>query len=339
MADTYDIAIVGATGAVGTVMLKLLEERGFPVGRLRPLASARSAGEKVRFAGKDIEVEELTADSFDGVQLALFSAGGARSRQFAPAAAEAGAIAIDNSSAFRMEPNVPLVVPEVNPDDIKWHEGIIANPNCSTIQMVLPLKAIHDAVGLERVVVTTMQSVSGTGNRAVQELFTQSEAVLESGEIPVSVYPHRIAFNIIPHIEQFHESGYTNEEVKMINETRKILGAPKLRVTATCTRVPVFNAHSESLNIQTQEPITAEGVRELLESQPGIVVQDDPAANKYPMPLTAEDRDEVFVGRIRDDDSAENCFNLWIVCDNLRKGAATNAIQIAELLVRRGMIE
>jgi aspartate-semialdehyde dehydrogenase len=238
-----------------------------------------------------------------------------------------------------MEPNVPLVVPEVNPDDIKWHEGIIANPNCSTIQMVVPLKAIQKAVGIERVVVTTMQSVSGTGNRAVQELFNQSEAVLESGEVEVDVYPHRIAFNIIPHIEHFHDNGYTNEEIKMIDETRKILGDPDMRVTATCTRVPIFNAHSESLNIQTKEAISADAVRELMHSASGMVVQDDPSEDEYPMPLMAQDRDEVFVGRIREDDSAENCINIWIVSDNLRKGAATNAIQIAELLVAEGLID
>ncbi|RJQ44697.1 MAG: aspartate-semialdehyde dehydrogenase [Gaiellales bacterium] len=337
MTDRYDIAVVGATGAVGTIMLKLLEERGFPVGKLRPLASARSEGRKVVFAGREVKVRELTAGSFDGVDIALFSAGGARSREFGPTAAEAGAVVIDNSSAFRMEPNVPLVVPEVNPDDVKWHEGIIANPNCSTIQMVVPLKAIHDAVGIERVVVTTMQSVSGTGNRAIEELFSQSEAVLESGEVQVGVYPHRIAFNIIPHIESFHDSGYTNEEVKMVQETRKILGAPDLRLTATCTRVPVFNTHCESLNVQTAGPLSAAAARELLAATPGIVVEDDPAAGAYPMPITAQGRDEVFVGRIREDESAENCLNLWIVSDNLRKGAATNAIQIAELLVREGM--
>jgi aspartate-semialdehyde dehydrogenase len=339
MADGYRLAVVGATGAVGTVMIKLLQERGFPVADIRLLASSRSAGQALDFAGKEIEVEELTKDSFDGVQIALFSAGGARSREYAPAADEAGAIVIDNSSAFRMEPTVPLVVPEVNPQDILWHEGIIANPNCSTIQMVVPLYAIHEAVGIERVVVTTMQSVSGTGNRAVEELFSQSEAVLESGEIRTDVYPHRIAFNIIPHIEHFHDNGYTNEEVKMINETRKILGDPDMRVTATCTRVPIFNAHSESLNVQTRQPISADEVRRLMLSTPGIIVNDDPADVEYPMPLTAQDRDEIFVGRIREDDSAENCINLWLVSDNLRKGAATNAIQIAELLVAEGLAD
>jgi aspartate-semialdehyde dehydrogenase len=339
MTDKFNIAVVGATGAVGTMMLKLLQERGFPVGRILPLASRRSAGKQIEYAGKQVTVEELTPDSFSGVQIALFSAGSGRSREYAPTAAEAGAVVIDNSSAFRMEPNVPLVVPEVNPDDIKWHEGIIANPNCSTIQMVVPLKAIQEAVGIERVVVTTMQSVSGTGNRAVQELFNQSEAVLESGEVEVDVYPHRIAFNIIPHIEHFHDNGYTNEEIKMIDETRKILGDPDMRVTATCTRVPIFNAHSESLNIQTKEAISADAVRELMHSASGMVVQDDPSEDEYPMPLMAQDRDEVFVGRIREDDSAENCINIWIVSDNLRKGAATNAIQIAELLVAEGLID
>jgi aspartate-semialdehyde dehydrogenase len=339
MSDQYNIAVVGATGAVGTMMLKLLAERGFPVGRMLPLASSRSAGTEVDFAGEKIVVEELTADSFSNVQIALFSAGGDRSREFAPAAAAAGAIVVDNSSAFRMEPNVPLIVPEVNPDDVKWHEGIIANPNCSTIQMVVPLKVIDDAAEIERVVVTTMQSVSGTGNRAVEELFNQSEAVLESGEIEVDVYPHRIAFNIIPHIEHFHDNGYTNEEMKMINETRKILGSPDMRVTATCTRVPIFNTHSESLNIQTKQAISAAEVRELMRSAPGMVVMDDPNRREYPMPLSAQDRDEVFIGRIRKDESEENCVNIWIVSDNLRKGAATNAIQIAELLVEEGLVD
>ncbi|MHB9111793.1 MAG: aspartate-semialdehyde dehydrogenase [Thermoleophilia bacterium] len=339
MADTYNIAVVGATGAVGGVMLKLLEERNFPVGSLRALASGRSAGQTVTFRGEEIEVEELTTGSFEGVQIALFSAGGDRSREFAPAAVAAGAVVIDNSSAFRMEASVPLVVPEVNPEDVKWHEGIIANPNCSTIQMVVALKPIYDAVGIDRIIVTTFQSVSGTGNKAIEELFSQSEAVLESGDVEVNVYPHRIAFNVLPHIEDFHEDGYTNEEVKMANETRKIFGDPQIGVSATCVRVPVYNAHSEAVNIQTTRPVSVEEVRRLLLSAPGVTLLDNPEAGEYPMPLLAEGLDDVFVGRIRVDESAENSLNLWVVSDNLRKGAATNAIQIAELLASDGLLD
>lgn len=339
MANAYNIAVVGATGAVGGVMLKLLEERNFPVNNLRALASERSVGQTVPFEGVDIEIEELTPDSFEGVQIALFSAGSARSKEFAPAAVAAGAVAIDNSSAFRQEPNVPLVVPEVNPEDVKWHEGIIANPNCSTIQMVVALKPIYDAVGIERIIVTTFQSVSGTGNKAIAELFSQSEAVLESGEAEVNVYPHRIAFNVIPHIEHFHDNGYSNEEVKMVNETRKIFSDPEIGLSATCVRVPVYNAHSEAVNIQTTRPISVDEVRRLMLSAPGVVLLDDPSANEYPMPVIAEGKDDVFVGRIRADDSAENSLNLWVVSDNLRKGAATNAIQIAELLISGGMLD
>lgn len=320
-------------------MLRLLEERDFPVASLRALASGRSAGSTVTFRGEEIEVEELTNDSFEGVHIALFSAGGDRSREFAPAAVAAGAVVIDNSSAFRMEAAVPLVVPEVNPEDVKWHEGIIANPNCSTIQMVVALKPIYDAVGIDRIIVTTFQSVSGTGNKAIAELFSQSEAVLESGDVTVSVYPHRIAFNVLPHIENFHEDGYTNEEVKMANETRKIFGDPQIGVSATCVRVPVYNAHSEAVNIQTTRPVSVEEVRRLMLSAPGVTLLDDPAANEYPMPLLAEGRDDVFVGRIRVDESAENSLNLWVVSDNLRKGAATNAIQIAELLAAGGLLD
>ncbi|MHB8792532.1 MAG: aspartate-semialdehyde dehydrogenase [Thermoleophilia bacterium] len=339
MADTYNIAVVGATGAVGGVMLRLLEERNFPVASLRALASGRSAGSTVTFRGEEIEVEELTTESFEGVQIALFSAGGDRSREFAPAAVAAGAVVIDNSSAFRMEASVPLVVPEVNPEDVKWHEGIIANPNCSTIQMVVALKPIYDAVGIDRIVVTTFQSVSGTGNKAIAELFSQSEAVLESGDVEVNVYPHRIAFNVLPQIENFHEDGYTNEEVKMANETRKIFGDPQIGVSATCVRVPVYNAHSEAVNIQTTRPVSVEEVRRLLLSAPGVTLLDNPDAGEYPMPLLAEGLDDVFVGRIRVDESAENSLNLWVVSDNLRKGAATNAIQIAELLASGGLLD
>ena len=339
MSDLYNIAVVGATGAVGGVMLKLLEERRFPVASIRPLASARSAGQSVPFAGEEIEVLELTHNSFADIDIALFSAGGARSKEFAPAAVEAGAVVIDNSSAFRMEPNAPLVVPEVNPGDIKWHEGIIANPNCSTIQMVVALKPIYDAVGIDRIIVTTFQSVSGTGKSAMEELFSQSEAVLESGEIECNVYPHQIAFNVLPQIEHFHDDGYTNEEVKMINETRKIFSDPQLRVTATCARVPVFTGHSESVNIRTTRPVSVEEVRRLMLSATGVTLVDDPDNLIYPMPIAAAGYNDVMVGRIRADESGENSLNLWVVSDNLRKGAATNAVQIAELLVGTGVLE
>ena len=338
MPDSYNIAVAGATGAVGGVMLKLLEERRFPAASVRPLASAYSAGLTVPFAGEEIEVRELTAGSFEGIDIALFSAGGGRSKEFAPAAVAAGAVVIDNSSAFRMEPNAPLVVPEVNPEDVKWHEGIIANPNCSTIQMVVALKPIYDAVGIDRIIVTTFQSVSGTGKLAMEELFKQSQAVLESREAACNIYPHQIAFNVLPHIEQFHDSGYTNEEVKMINETRKIFGDPELRVTATCARVPVFTGHSESLNIKTTRPVSVDEVRRLMLDAPGVELVDDPDNLQYPMPVDAAGRDEVLVGRIREDDSEENSLNLWIASDNLRKGAATNAVQIAELLVDTGIL-
>jgi aspartate-semialdehyde dehydrogenase len=336
MSDSYNIAVAGATGAVGNVMLKLLEERRFPVANLRLLASERSAGQTVSFAGDELEVEKMTPNSFEGIDIALFSAGSARSKEFAPAAVKAGAVVIDNSNAFRMEPNVPLVVPEVNPEDIKWHEGIIANPNCSTIQMVVALKPIYDAVGIDRIVVTTFQSVSGTGKSAMEELFQQSEAVLESGEVTCKVYPHQIAFNILPHIDYFHKNGYTNEEMKMINETRKILGDPTIGVTATCARVPVFTGHSESINIQTTRPISVEEVRRLYLAAPGVALVDDPESLQYPMPISAAGRDEVLIGRIRADKSTKNALNLWIVSDNLRKGAATNAVQIAELMVAEG---
>ena len=339
MRNEYNIAVAGATGAVGTMMLKLLGERDFPVKNLRALASERSAGQAVTFAGHEVEVEELTTGSFENTDIALFSAGGARSKEFAPAAVDAGAVVIDNSSAFRMDPSVPLVVPEVNPEDLKWHEGLIANPNCSTIQMVVALKPIQDAVGIRRIVVTTFQSVSGTGNKAIEELFAQSEAVLESGEIQAEVYPHQIAFNILPQIEHFHVNGYTNEEVKMINETRKIFGEPGMQMTATCVRVPVFIGHSESVNIQTVRPISVDEVRRLMLEAPGVALMDDPTTQSYPMPLNAEGTDDVYVGRIRADDSAENALNLWVVSDNLRKGAAANAVQIAEYLLAHSLLE
>jgi aspartate-semialdehyde dehydrogenase len=334
----FNVAVVGATGAVGGVMLRVLEERGFPVTELRPLASARSAGSEIEFLGRGRQVRELTADAFEGIDIALFSAGGRRSRDFAPAAVEAGAVVIDNSSAFRMDERVPLVVPEVNEDAIQGHSGIIANPNCVAAPLVVALKPIADAVGLERVVVSSYQSVSGTGQAAIEELRVQTAGHLAGEEPAPEVYPHPIAFNVLPHIDVFDASGYTGEERKVADETRKMLAMPDLRVSATCVRVPVFRSHSQAVHIETAEPIAAARARELLMGAPGVVLVDEPGAAAYPLARDAEDRDEVFVGRIRDDASHPRGLALWIVADNLRKGAATNAVQIAESLVTRGWL-
>ncbi len=336
MKKTWAVAVVGATGAVGTEMLRILEERDFPVGELRPLASGRSAGKRVPFRGDEIPVQELTDDSFGGIDIALCSAGGSVSARFAPAAVKAGAVVVDNTSHFRMEPDVPLVVPEVNPGDIAGfrERGIIANPNCSTIQMVVALKPIHDAVGVERVVVSTYQAVSGTGKRAIEELERQTREVLNFRPASREVYPHQIAFNCLPHIDVFLDNGYTKEEMKMVNETRKILGDPAIRVTATTVRIPVFYGHSESVNVETRRKIGVAEVRSLLEDAPGIVVVDDPSQNAYPLATDAAGKDAVYVGRVREDESVERGINLWIVSDNIRKGAALNAVQISEILVR-----
>jgi aspartate-semialdehyde dehydrogenase len=336
MGGTYKVAVVGATGAVGQQMVACLEERRFPVARLVPLASERSVGKKVTFLGKEIPVEVLTKDSFDGVEIALFSAGGSISKDFAPIAAQAGAVVVDNSSAWRMDPEVPLVVPEVNPQDVGLYPktGIIANPNCSTIQMVVALKPLHEAARLKRVVVSTYQAVSGTGQKAVDELAAQVRALLSCQETKNKVYPHRIAFNCLPHIDVFLPNGYTKEEMKMVNETQKIMGDDSIRVTATTVRVPVFYGHSEAVNIETERKLTVEEARELLAAAPGVKVVDDPAKNLYPMPLEAAGQDLTLVGRIREDFSIANGLNFWVVADNLRKGAATNAVQIAEILVR-----
>jgi aspartate-semialdehyde dehydrogenase len=334
----FNVAVVGATGAVGGVMLRVLEERGFPVTELRPLASARSVGKEIEFLGRGRPVRELTADAFEGIDIALFSAGGQRSRDFAPAAVEAGAVVIDNSSAFRMDERVPLVVPEVNEDAIQGHSGIIANPNCVAAPLVVALKPIADAVGLERVVVSSYQSVSGTGQAAIEELRVQTAGHLAGDEPEPEVYPHPIAFNVLPHIDVFDASGYTGEERKVADETRKMLAMPDLRVSATCVRVPVFRSHSQAVHIETAEPIAADRARELLMGAPGVVLVDEPASAAYPLARDAEDRDEVFVGRIRNDASHPRGLALWIVADNLRKGAATNAVQIAESLVTRGWL-
>ncbi|PMP70537.1 MAG: aspartate-semialdehyde dehydrogenase [Thermodesulfovibrio aggregans] len=332
--EKYVVAVVGATGAVGNEMIAVLEERDFPVERLRLFASERSEGVKLNFKGEEIAVETLKEDSFQDIDIALFSAGAERSKIWAPIAAKSGCVVIDNSSQWRMDPEVPLVVPEVNPHDLKWHKGIIANPNCSTIQMVVALKPIHDVAKIKRVVVTTFQAVSGTGKKAMDELLQQTVDLLNFREIKIEVYPHQIAFNVLPHIDKFLENGYTKEEMKMVNETKKIMGDPTIRVTATTVRVPVFRGHSESVNIETEKKITAKEVRELLSKAPGVVVIDNPEKNEYPLPIYASGRDEVFVGRIREDESIENGINMWIVSDNLRKGAALNAVQIAEELIK-----
>lgn len=330
----YRVAVVGATGAVGTEMIEVLEERKFPVETLVPLASIRSAGGTVSFRGQDVVVCELTKDAFDGVDIALFSAGAEISREFAPIAAKAGAVVIDNSSAWRMDKDVPLVVPEVNPYDAEKHHNIIANPNCSTIQMVVALKPLHDRVRVKRIVVTTFQSVSGTGKDAMDELMDETRDLLSFRTPEPKVYPHQIAFNCLPHIDDFLPSGYTKEEIKLVNETRKILGDSSIQVTATTVRVPVYIGHSEAVNIETEHKLTANEARAILAAAPGVIVYDDPVHKLYPMPIDVAGKDDVYVGRIREDESIPNGLNLWVVADNLRKGAATNAVQIAELLVR-----
>jgi aspartate-semialdehyde dehydrogenase len=331
--SAYTVAVVGATGAVGAEMIAILAERKFPVGVLLPLASYRSAGGRVTFHDQELVVRELTKDSFEGVDIALFSAGADISREFAPIAAKAGAVVIDNSSAWRMGKDVPLVVPEVNPADIAKHKGIIANPNCSTVQMVIALKPLHDRARIRRIVVTTFQSVSGTGKEAMEELLEQAQDLLSFKEPAPKVYPHQIAFNCLPHIDDFLPSGYTKEEMKLLNETRKIMGDDSIRVTATTVRVPVYVGHSESVNIETEKKLTANEARAILSEAPGVLLYDDPAHKVYPMPIDVAGKDEVFVGRIREDESIPNGLNLWIVADNLRKGAALNAIQIAEELI------
>jgi aspartate-semialdehyde dehydrogenase len=337
-AGGYVVAIAGATGVVGSTVRSILEERSFPVGELRLLASERSVGRRLAFRGEQVPVELLTADSFAGVDLAFFAAGGAVSTRLAPAAVTAGATVIDKSSVFRQDPHVPLVVPEVNRDALDAHRGLIATPNCSTIQMVVALKPIYDAAGIERVVVSTYQAVSGSGQRGVDELLRQAPAVLAGEPAEASFYPRQIAFNLLPHIDSFLASGYTKEEQKMVDETMKIFADPELKVSATCVRVPVITAHSEAINVQTRRPLSAGEARELLAAAPGVKVIDDPASLLYPTPAEAAGTDAVYVGRIRADETIANGLNFWCVSDNLRKGAALNAVQIAEELVRRGAL-
>jgi aspartate-semialdehyde dehydrogenase len=333
MSRLWNVAVAGATGAVGNQMIQCLEERNFPIQNLKLLASARSAGRTLPFRGVPHTVEELTEQSFAGVEIALFSAGASTSLKFAPAAVKAGAVVVDNSSAYRMEPNIPLVVPEVNPHQIVSTPGIIANPNCSTIQMVVALKPIHDRARITRIVVATYQAVSGTGQKAVVELQGQIRDLLAGREPEIKVYPYQIAYNCLPHIDVFLDNDYTKEEMKMVNETRKILEDDTLRVAATTVRVPVYYGHSEAVHVETEKKITAQEVRELLREAPGVVVVDEPSAKKYPMPLMAAGRDEVFVGRIREDISTDKGIVLWVVSDNIRKGAASNAVQIAEKVI------
>jgi len=327
-----NIAVVGATGVVGSTFLKVLEERDFPFENIYFMASAKSAGKTLTFKGKDYIVEELTENSFDKpIDIALFSAGGGTSAKFAPIAASHGVTVVDNSSQWRMDKEVPLVVPEVNPQDIEWNKGIIANPNCSTIQAMVALKPLQDKYGIKRVVYSTYQAVSGSGVKGITDL----KNGLEGKDEPLQAYAHPIAGNCLPHIDVFTENGYTKEEMKMINETHKILGDDNIKVTATTVRVPVFDSHSESINIELEKPFEIEDIFDLFRNAPGIVLQDDVANNVYPLALTAAGTDPVYVGRIRRDFSVDNGLNIWVVADNIRKGAATNAVQIAEKLIEK----
>ena len=332
----YVVAIAGATGAVGREMLKILEERNFPVKELKLFASERSEGVELEFKGERIKVQVLRKGVFKGCDIALFSCGGSRSLEFAPDAAKDGCVVIDNSSAWRMDPEVPLVVPEVNPHAVVDYKnkGIIANPNCSTIQMVVPLKPLHDYGKIKYIFVATYQSTSGAGKKAMDELLEQTRAILNFQPVECKVFPHQIAFNCLPHIDVFLENDYTKEEMKMVNETKKIMEDPDIKVSPTCVRVPVFIGHSEAVTIETEKKITAEKARKLLSNFPGVKVVDDPSQNLYPLAIEAAGKDECFVGRIREDVGIENGLSMWIVADNLRKGAALNAVQIAEILIK-----
>ncbi|QPC46395.1 aspartate-semialdehyde dehydrogenase [Mangrovibacillus cuniculi] len=342
----YHVAVVGATGAVGQQMLRTLEEKNFPVSKLKVLSSARSAGSKIQFNGTEYTVEEATPESFEGVQIALFSAGGSVSKALAPEAVKRGAIVVDNTSAFRMDETVPLVVPEVNEEDLKSHNGIIANPNCSTIQMVVALEPIRQALGLTKVVVSTYQAVSGAGQAAIEELHRQTKEIAEGNTVEPSILPvksaekhYQIAYNAIPQIDVFTENGFTYEEMKMINETKKIMHMPELHVSATCVRLPVVTGHSESVYIEVEDTSkSVDDIRVLLSGAPGVTLQDNPAEQLYPMPALAEGKPDVFVGRIRQDLDAPNGFHLWVVSDNLLKGAAWNSVQIAESLVKLKLV-
>jgi aspartate-semialdehyde dehydrogenase len=333
MPDRPIVAVAGATGAVGTEMLQVLEQRGFSAQQIVALASSRSAGKRLPFAGGELVVEEMTERSFDGIDVALFSAGGSVSRMMAPHAVDAGCVVIDNSSAFRMDDGVPLVVPEVNPEDAQWHSGIIANPNCSTIQMVVALKPLWDIAPIKRVVVSTYQAASGAGAGAMDELYHQSREFLDGDELTVDQFTHRIAFNCIPHIDMFLDDLSTKEEWKMVVETRKIMHAPDIAVTATCVRVPVLRCHSEAINVEFDAPVTLEQAKAALEAAPNVILMDEPFSATYPMPALLEGTDDTYVGRLRSDTTVPNGINMWVVADQLRKGAALNAVQIVELLL------
>lgn len=336
---TFNVAVVGATGAVGLEMVQMLERRKFPVKSLRLFASERSAGKSLSYNNQPVSVEALKADAIKDIDIALFSAGATISREFAPLFADKGIFVIDNSSAWRMEPNIPLTVPEVNPDSVRADTKIIANPNCSTIQMVVCLKPLHDAAHLEAVRVATYQSVSGAGQKGIEDLEVESKAWAAGSPIPApKKMAHQIAFNLIPQIDVFTDNGYTKEEMKMVNETQKIMGLPEVRVSATCVRVPVFRSHSEAIWIETRRPVSVAQARELLSKAPGVVLQDDPEKGVYPMPLAAEGQQTTFVGRIRQDLASQKGLSFWVVSDNLLKGAALNAVQIAELLVEKGLV-
>lgn len=334
MSKEYRVGVMGATGAVGAVMLDILAKRNFPISELRPLASHRSAGKKINFQGDDVTVVEMKEDSFAGLDFVLASAGGLVSKQFAPHVKAAGAVMVDNTSAFRMDPDVPLVIPEVNPEDAFLHQGLIANPNCTTIIMLVALKPLHDAARIKRIVCSSYQAVSGSGVAAMRELEQQTKQYAAGEAITHEAYPHQIAFNVLPHVDTFQDNGYTREEMKMLNETRKMLHDDSIQISTTCVRVPVFTSHSESLQIETEKKLTAAQARELLAKAPGVQVKDDPASLIYPMPLDTSGQDDVFVGRIREDISHPNGLALWVAGDQLRKGAATNTVQIAELLIK-----
>jgi len=336
--NEYRVAIVGATGLVGHEFIKVLEQRHFPMSSIRLLASDRSAGKKLSVNHQQIEVKETTPDSFKDIDIALFSAGAENSRYFSPIAAKSGAVVVDNSAAFRMVPSVPLVVPEVNPEDIKRHKGIIANPNCSTIQMVVALNPLHKVNPIRRIVVDTYQAVSGTGSAAVEELTNQAKQVLEGQTTIPHVYPHQIAFNLLPEIDVFLDNGYTKEEWKMVEETKKIMHAEDMAISATCVRVPVFVGHSEAIHIEFTSPMLPEDANRILTQAPGVKVLDDTAISLYPQPWSAAGTDEVFVGRIRKDESHPNGLAMWVVADNLRKGAALNTVQIAEEMIKNGWV-
>jgi aspartate-semialdehyde dehydrogenase len=333
----YQVAVAGATGAVGGVMLEILEERGFPVRGLRLLASERSAGKVLEFKGEKLRVEPMTERAFDGVELALFSCGGERSKAFAPSAVRAGAVVVDNSSAFRMDPRVPLVVPEINGHEIAEHQGILAVPNCTTIVMLMALKPLYDLSRVRRVVATSFQAASGAGAKALAELEAQLRGWAEGREVPAEVFPHPLAFNVIPHVDAFLASGYTKEEMKLVNETRKILGDPEIRVTATTVRVPVLRAHAVAVNAETERKVTAAEAREAFARFPGLTLVEDPERARYPMPRDVTGKDDCAVGRVREDESHERALNFFVAGDQLRKGAALDAVQIAEGLAARGL--